>query len=284
MARHLFLSAFLLLGACSGAATITGSSTTPPTPPTSAEPAASEHAALSPWELSEADEAFLDDWSATFGFRLGAPRAVEFVPGEDRVIYLRSEARSPVQSLYELDLDSGVERTLLTAEHVLNGADQEFSQEELDRRERLRERVGGITSYELTEDGRALLVPLGGSLFMVDRISGVSREVAPDTAYNNSPVLSPTGSHVAMVRDDELWVVAVSDGEANRQLTDSAETGVTNGLADFIAQEEMGRYAGFWWSTDGTHIAYQETDDSGVERLSRLDSLDPANEGWHRQS
>lgn len=230
------------------------------------------------WSLSVADEAFLDDWSETYGYRLGSPRSVHFVPEEDRLLYLRSEPRSPVQSLYELDLESGDERTLLTAEQVLAGADQQFSQEELDRRERLRQRVRGITSYQVLDDSDSLLVPLAGSLFLVDRVSGVSREVTPDSPYNNSPIVSPNEDYVGVVRDGELWVVPLADGEDAEQLTHSSETGVTNGLADFIAQEEMGRYDGFWWSTDGERIAFQETDDSTVEMLSRLDPMDPGNE------
>lgn len=34
--------------------------------------------------------------------------------------------------------------------------------------------------------------------------------------------------------------------------------GVTHGLADFVAQEEMHRYRGFWWSLDSASIAFTE--------------------------
>lgn len=34
--------------------------------------------------------------------------------------------------------------------------------------------------------------------------------------------------------------------------------GVTHGLADFVAQEEMDRYRGFWWSLDSSSIAFTE--------------------------
>ena len=34
--------------------------------------------------------------------------------------------------------------------------------------------------------------------------------------------------------------------------------GVTHGLADFVAQEEMDRYRGFWWSLDSSKIAFTE--------------------------
>lgn len=37
-----------------------------------------------------------------------------------------------------------------------------------------------------------------------------------------------------------------------------SSNGVTHGLADFVAQEEMDRYRGFWWSLDSCSIAFTE--------------------------
>ena len=39
----------------------------------------------------------------------------------------------------------------------------------------------------------------------------------------------------------------------------------THGLAEFVAQEEMGRFSGYWWSPDSKFIAYEEADHEGVE-------------------
>ena len=245
---------------------------------TSVAPIRTVSLASTEFTLTGEDIAFLDDWSETLGFRLGAPRSISFVPGEDAIIYLRSGARSTVQSLYELDLSTGDERELLTAESVLRGGEEEFSQEELDLRERLRSRVRGISSYQMTEDGTRILVPLAGALFAVDRAAGTSRSIASGDPYNNAPKLSPDGTRVAVVRDREVWVISAEQPTEEVQLTHSASEHITNGLPDFIAQEEMRRFAGFWWSPEGGLIAYQQTDDSAVERLTRLDPIDPSNE------
>ena len=50
-----------------------------------------------------------------------------------------------------------------------------------------------------------------------------------------------------------------------RQLTHGARgTGKTHGLAEYIAQEEMHRMSGFWWSRDGSKIAFAEVDETHI--------------------
>ncbi|KAI2495827.1 serine-type peptidase [Fragilaria crotonensis] len=39
---------------------------------------------------------------------------------------------------------------------------------------------------------------------------------------------------------------------------------ITHGLADFVAQEEMDRYRGFWWHPDGIGILFARVDESQV--------------------
>ncbi|GAO05494.1 dipeptidyl peptidase 8 [Anaeromyxobacter sp. PSR-1] len=63
----------------------------------------------------------------------------------------------------------------------------------------------------------------------------------------------------------DLYVRAVPGG-TERRLTRARGRDVTNGLAEFVAQEEMDRDEGYWWSPDGRRIAYAEVDESAVER------------------
>lgn len=65
------------------------------------------------------------------------------------------------------------------------------------------------------------------------------------------------------------------DTGRQRRLTDDAGGTVTNGLAEFVAQEEMGRHRGYWWSPDSAYIACQQTDTAGVERMSIADPMRP---------
>ncbi|HSH59247.1 MAG TPA: S9 family peptidase, partial [Acidimicrobiales bacterium] len=72
------------------------------------------------------------------------------------------------------------------------------------------------------------------------------------------------GAMVAFVREGEVHVVAVAGGAA-QQLTHGAQAaGRTHGLAEFVAQEEMDRSSGYWWSKDGSWLAFTELDETHV--------------------
>ena len=42
-------------------------------------------------------------------------------------------------------------------------------------------------------------------------------------------------------------------------------------MAEFIAQEEMGRDTGYWWSPNEKHLAYARVDESPVDEVERFE-------------
>ncbi|HEY8429943.1 MAG TPA: DPP IV N-terminal domain-containing protein [Sandaracinaceae bacterium] len=229
----------------------------------------------------EPDPELLTLFAETNRFRSGHPRAIEVLPDGSGVLFLRSPGRSVEGTLYFYDAATGEERALLTAEQLLGGADEELTAEERARRERMRLTARGIASYRVSPDGAHLLVPLSGRLFLVDRArlgeDGAVRELESTAGPAVDPRFSPDGSKIAVVRRGDLYVIDVATGE-ERRLTVRPSEEIENGLAEFVAQEEMGRMRGFWWSPDGRSIAYQQTDHSGMERMHILDPMHPERE------
>ncbi|TVQ61194.1 MAG: S9 family peptidase [Phycisphaerales bacterium] len=251
------LLSLLALGACATDAHRT-SSGAPPT---------SRHAA--------ADPGFLEQFAATNRFRLGKPASIRITPGGERVLFLRSGPRSFEQNLYEFDPATGRERVLLTAEGLLAGEEEELTLEELARRERMRQTARGVASFQMSRDGARLLVPLSGRLFVVDLATGASREIGAGEGFAIDARFSPDGSMVACVRDGDLYVIDVETGRERRLTTRESET-ITNGLAEFVAQEEMKRMEGYWWAPDGRSLAYTQVDVEGLETFHIADAFDPA--------
>ncbi len=232
---------------------------------------------------ASADSAFLDQYAATYHFTLGKPTATHVTPDGDAVLFLRSGPRSFVQDLYSFDPATGRERVLLTAAGLLGGGVEKLSAEERARRERQRQAARGIASYQLSEDGRRILVPLAGRMFVVERGGAGTRpggviELASDGAGGAiDPQLSPDASQVACVRGGDLYVTDIAS-RRERRLTEGGGDTLTHGLAEFVAQEEMDRFSGYWWSPDGRSIACETADLSPVETLHIADPMHPERE------
>ena len=259
----------VLLAACGGEASSTAA-------PRAASASGSETGSPVPMD----DGGFLELYAATGGFRSGRPTNFEFTPDGSAVLFLRSGPRDSVRVLYRLDGATGEEREVLTSAQLLDGTEGELSAEERALRERLRLTARGITSFELGPDGKRLLVPLSGKLFVVELGSAEAdaiRELPSEGGYANDPRLSPDGKLVACVRGRDLYVIDVERGTQKR-LTDDASATVSNGLAEFVAQEEMSRYHGYWWSPDSTTILFQQNDEAAVEVLFASNPIDPAAE------
>lgn len=255
---------FALCAACGASSTPPASRTAASTPP--AATASSE---------SVASASFLEQYAATYRFRLGRPFGVRVTPDGSKVLFLRTGARSRQASLYVFETRQGTERKLLTAAQLLDGGQETLSADEKARRERTRSTARGISSFQLSSDGKHLMVPLSGRIFVYTLASGKIREVTHGEGAVLDPQLSPGGEQVAFVRAGDVYVADLLTG-IERRLTRGATDDLTHGLAEFVAQEEMGRMHGTWWSPDSLSLIFQQTDTSTVSRLTLTDPADPS--------
>ena len=200
-----------------------------------------------------------------------APRSVEISPDSSRVTFLKGKETDPLQmDLWEFNL-ADEEMRLLVDSAALVGGEEDLSDEELARRERLRI-VGqrGIVSYQFSPDCRRLLFPLSGDLYLYDLESGETRRLTESDAGETDPKFSSTGRYVSFVREQNLFVVDLETfGE--QQLTQDGGGLIRNGMAEFIAQEEMDRYTGYWWAPDDSAIAFTRVDESPVQIAERFE-------------
>lgn len=220
---------------------------------------------------------FLQQYSETRRFMSGRPVKPRITVDEKTVLFLRAQPQSSTQTLFAFDVATGATKELLTPAVLLKGVEETLSVEEAARRERMRVSARGFTSYDLSEDGERILVGLSGKLYVVERTTGKVVELKTGVGIID-PRFSPDGKQVAYVRDNDVFRVALATNKEQR-VTQGGSPEKTHGLAEFVAQEEMSRFSGYWWSPDAKFIAYAESDTSAVEKLTIVDVMHPERGG-----
>ncbi|MEO8639425.1 MAG: alpha/beta fold hydrolase [Chloroflexota bacterium] len=215
---------------------------------------------------------------------MDSPGSVAFAPDGRAITFLHSSDGSLVRSLWRHELVSG-ERVEIAAplpdttrEETLSRADH-----------LLRERTGtielGVTTYSWAGDAQdpTLLVPMSGRLFVASGLEteGEVHEL-PGVVGASGAVLSPDGALVSYSMGRDLYLATVRGGPP-RRITDGAEEGITNGLADFAAAEELDRLEGAWWSTSAGALLFAHVDERAIPTLTitHASGIDPPQEVHH---
>jgi dipeptidyl-peptidase-4 len=207
----------------------------------------------------------------TRNFNLGLPRAFRISDDGSRVAYLRTRSGDdPVAGLWVLDVATGQEREVY---HPARAEGHE-TQEELDRRERVREPQSGVTAFETDPGLLRASFAAGGALHLADLMSGEIRELATSGPPFDARI-DPTSSRVAYETDGDLRVHDPGTGE-DTLLADDPDPDVRWGVAEFIAAEEMERLRGYWWAPDGRRVLACRVDDRAVGLWHIASPIDPA--------
>ena len=202
------------------------------------------------------------------------PRALKFSPDGSKVSFLKSrEDDAARRDLWAFDVATG-EAAMLVDSTLLEPENTELSEQEKALRER--QRIAGsrgIVSYDWGGPD-TLLVPIGGDLHLVTLSEDTpeTRQLTATDAFEFDAKVSPGGTYVSFIRDNALFAIDLETGEET-QLTPDAdpEAAVSWGVAEFVAQEEMSRYTGYWWSPDDSYVAYTRVDESTVDIVPRFD-------------
>lgn len=195
-------------------------------------------------------------------------------PDGSRVTYLRGKATDKDRlDLWEYNIRDAASRILVDS-NVLITAREQLSDEELGRRERQRTAaLSGILEYSFAPLGAALLFPLGGQVYYYDLekpAADALTQVTHGASFATDATVSPKGRYLAYVREQNLFVFDLALGE-ERPLTRDGGGAIKNGMAEFVAQEEMDRRTGYWWSPDDAHIAFVRVDETPVTLAQRFE-------------
>ncbi|RAG84646.1 S9 family peptidase [Streptacidiphilus pinicola] len=224
---------------------------------------------------------FPRQFSRTQRFSLGAPRSFSVSPDGGRVAFLRSRGGTErANLLFVLDLSNEAapfERVAADPVALLGGGEEHLSAEEQARRERAREGSAGVIGYATDAALTMAAFSLSGRLFRASLLAGPGEDAAELPGHGTvlDPRPAPDGRHIAYATTDGALRVIAADGGGDRVLAHENDPEVTWGQAEFIAQEEMDRSRGFWWSPGGDRLLAARVDNRPVRRWWIADPANP---------
>ena len=193
------------------------------------------------------------------------PSLAAWSPDGKRLAYVWDEkGDGSEKSLWSLDLATGRSEVLLRqGELVAQGKDKKDGKDE----------KTGIDDYSWSPQGDALLVLAGGDLYLESLAGPALRRLTRTEAEEEAPRFSPDGRRIAFVRGFDLYVLDVASGAETRLTSDGQENVALNGTTDWVYWEEIwNREAqGYWWSPDGSRIAFYHFDETPVGVYSLVD-------------
>ena len=204
------------------------------------------------------------------------PVQLKFSPDGKFVTFLRASVDDRERmDLWRHDIASGKTECWLNSKQLV-AQDVTLTAAEKAERERKRTFSTGITQYEfrpggeIHAGGEQLLIPADGAGYLLDVASGtLNRFTAADTRQTDFK-FSPEGRFISYVRANDLFFYELETARETRVTSDGNET-IANGIADFIAAEEMHRFDGHWWSPDERYIAFTRVDEATVAISQRYE-------------
>jgi dipeptidyl-peptidase-4 len=97
--------------------------------------------------------------------------------------------------------------------------------------------------------------------------TGETRKLTDSEEKQQYAQFSPTGDKAAYVQDNNLFLVDLETGEETQITSDGEFNKVINGAADWVYEEEFGFAKAWYWSPDGSKIAYYRFDEERVKEF-----------------
>lgn len=138
-------------------------------------------------------------------------------------------------------------------------------------------KTADFSDYQLSEDEKIIILSTD-----VERIyrhstkanhyvyTIANRDVKPvsESGKQQYATFSPTGTSVAFVRDNNIYLHDLSTGTEKPITTDGKRNEIINGATDWVYEEEFSFDQGYQWSPDGRYLAYYRFDESRVREFN----------------
>ena len=130
-----------------------------------------------------------------------------------------------------------------------------------------------LGAYAWSPKGDSLLLVSKGDLYLLALSGHKLRRLTRTAAEEEDPRFSPDGRHIAFERSLDLWTLDIATGRETRLTSDGRQNVTLNGVNDWVYGEEIWNRLpeAFWWSPDGSRVAYYRFDERSVGMYPLLD-------------
>ncbi len=113
------------------------------------------------------------------------------------------------------------------------------------------------------------------TVYVYDIKSKTVQKVSDDKVLHAE--LSPDGTKIAYVRDNNLYYKDLNTNQEVAVTTDGKKNSIINGNCDWVYEEEFEFTQAYQWSRDGSYLAYYRFDESAVKEYTmvKFDNLYP---------
>ena len=136
--------------------------------------------------------------------------------------------------------------------------------------------IEGFSDFEFSRNEKKIILGTGvesiyrrstkGIYYVYNVETGELQKIRDEKIQE--PELSPDGSKVAYVFENDLYIKDLSTGEVTQVTTDGEKNKIINGITDWVYEEEFSFVQAYHWNPTGEKIAFLRFDESEVPEFS----------------
>jgi len=190
------------------------------------------------------------------------PGFIKWIDDDRMLIRMYDEEKQP---------EERIEKNLVTAEYNCKTGKSvrvaEYRTELQQLSDLLPEGVAAGPDMAVSSDRKSVVILRDNDLWYYSSENREGKRLTYDGPKEMNARFAPGDKKLAYTKERDLYVYDL-DALMETRLTFDATDKIYNGWASWVYMEEIlgrgSRYAAFWWSPDGSRIAYLHTDDNPV--------------------